>query len=94
MTRALIPELVLRDPEAGALMLERVFGFSREGTLLRRGSQRVLVSQGELEGRHGPIDHLALSVPDVPAALGACVARGGRLPPGRRRPAGHRRVLG
>jgi catechol 2,3-dioxygenase-like lactoylglutathione lyase family enzyme len=81
MTRALIPELVLHDPEAGALMLERVFGFSREGGFLRRGSQRVLVSEGEPEGRHGPIDHLALSVPDVPAALGACVARGGQLPP-------------
>lgn len=79
MARALIPELVLRDPGAGAAMLSRVFGFAPEGGLLRRGSQRVLLSEGEPDGRHGPVDHLALSVPDVPAALGACLARGGRL---------------
>ena len=42
----------------------------------------MLVSKGEPEGQLGPIDHLALSVPDVPAALGACLARGARLPPG------------
>lgn len=79
MERALIPELVLRDPEGGAAMLGRVFGFGRDGSLLRRGSQRVLVSGGEPDGRHGRIDHLALSVPDAGAALAACLARGGHL---------------
>lgn len=81
MTRALLPELVLQDPEAGALLLERVFGFSRHGQELRLGSQRLLVSGGETDGRHGRIDHLALSVPEVPAALAECIARGGRLSP-------------
>lgn len=79
MTRALIPELVLADPEAGAAMLERVLGFSREGGLLALGTQRVLLSRGEPDGRHGRIDHLALSVPSVPEALAACLARGGVL---------------
>ena len=79
MTRALIPELVLRDPDAGAARMRQVFGFSDEGRVLRRGTQRVLVSAGEPDGRHGRIDHLALSVPDVPAALAACQARGGHL---------------
>jgi catechol 2,3-dioxygenase-like lactoylglutathione lyase family enzyme len=79
MTRALIPELVLRDPEAGAAQLGRVFGFSDDGGLLRRGSQRVLVTAGEPDGRHGRIDHLAMSAPDVAAAMNACLARGGRL---------------
>ena len=81
MSRALFPELVLQDPEAGALLLERVFGFSRHGQELRLGSQRLLVSGGEIDGRHGRIDHLALSVPEVPAALAECIARGGRLSP-------------
>ncbi len=79
MSRALIPELVLRDPAAGAALLRQVFGFAEEGGHLRLGSQRVLVSQGEPDGRHGRIDHLALSVPDVSAAMRACLGRGGRL---------------
>ncbi|WP_210527068.1 VOC family protein [Rubellimicrobium arenae] len=79
MSRALIPELVLRDPEAGAAQLEQVFGFRREGDRMARGSQAVILAQGEPDGRHGRFDHLALSVPDVPAALEECLARGGRL---------------
>lgn len=79
MARALIPELVLQDPEAGAARLRQVFGFSHDGGLLRRGSQRVLLSRGETDGRHGRIDHLALSVPDAAAAMNACLARGGLL---------------
>ncbi len=79
MARALIPELVLSAPEAGAAQLRQVFGFAGEAGVMTRGSQRVLVSRGEGDGRHGRIDHLALSVPDVPAAMNACLARGGRL---------------
>jgi catechol 2,3-dioxygenase-like lactoylglutathione lyase family enzyme len=81
MPRRLIPELAIRDPAAGEALLRQVFGFSGSGGLLRRGSQQVLVCEGEPDGLHGRIDHLALSVPDVPAALGACLARGGRLSP-------------
>ena len=46
---------------------------------MRLGSQRLIVAKGRPDGRHGRIDHLALSVPSVPEALAACVARGGRL---------------
>ena len=79
MARALIPELVLSDPAAGAAQLERVFGFSRDGERLVLGSQAVVLSKGAPDGRHGRIDHLALAVPDVPAALRECLGRGGRL---------------
>jgi catechol 2,3-dioxygenase-like lactoylglutathione lyase family enzyme len=79
MARALIPELQVRDPSGGARLLREVFGFEADGAFLRRGSQRLLVSRGEPDGRHGRIDHLALSVPDVPKALAECLAHGGRL---------------
>jgi catechol 2,3-dioxygenase-like lactoylglutathione lyase family enzyme len=81
MARALIPELSLRDPEAGMVLLRDVFGFDGEGSLLRRGSQRMLVTRGDPNGRHGRVDHLALSVPDVPTALAESLGRGGRLSP-------------
>ncbi|EYD77543.1 hypothetical protein Rumeso_00709 [Rubellimicrobium mesophilum DSM 19309] len=79
MVRALIPELVLTDPEAGAAEMQRVFGFSPKDGRMVLGSQSVILSRGEPDGRHGRIDHLALSVPDVPAALRECLSRGGRL---------------
>jgi catechol 2,3-dioxygenase-like lactoylglutathione lyase family enzyme len=79
MARALIPELVLSDPAAGAAQMERVFGFSRDGERMALGSQAVLLSKGSPDGRHGRIDHLALAVPDVPTALRECLGRGGRL---------------
>lgn len=79
MARELIPELVLSDPEAGAAQLERVFGFSREDGLMVRGTQAVMLSHGTPDRRHGRIDHIALSVPDVTTALTECLARGGRL---------------
>ena len=79
MLRALIPELVLSDPEAGAAQLQRVFGFEWQGQRMVLGSQSVLLSRGEPDGRHGRIDHLALSVPDVGLALRECLARGGQL---------------
>lgn len=79
MVRALIPEIVLQDRQAGAAQIRQVFGFSEEGEFLVRGSQRVLVTQGKADGGNGRIDHLALSVPDVPAAMNACLANGGRL---------------
>jgi hypothetical protein len=61
------------------LQLRQVFGSGEKSGLLTRGSQRLLVTQGETDGRHGRIDHLALSVPDVSSAMNACLARGGRL---------------
>ncbi|TNC50162.1 hypothetical protein FHG66_09400 [Rubellimicrobium rubrum] len=79
MTRALIPELVLSDPEAGAAQLQQVFGFERQGDRMVLGTQTVLLSRGQPDGRHGRIDHLALSVPDLGSALQDCLARGGHL---------------
>ncbi|MBP1805746.1 VOC family protein [Rubellimicrobium aerolatum] len=79
MTRVLIPELVLRDPEAGADRLGRLFGFRPEGDRMVLGSQSVILSAGEPDGRHGRIDHIALSVPDLGAALRECVGRGAHI---------------
>jgi catechol 2,3-dioxygenase-like lactoylglutathione lyase family enzyme len=79
MARAFIPELVLLDPDGGAAQLQRVFGFARQGDRLVLGDQAALLSQGIPDGQHGRVDHLALSVPDLDAALEQCLARGGRL---------------
>ena len=72
-----IPELVLKDPEAGAGMLRRQLGFVPDGVLLRLGSQRIALRQGVSSG-HGPMDHLALAVEAVAPSLADVVARGGR----------------
>ena len=80
MARALIPELRLADPEAGAALLARLFGFlPGPGGRLVLGDQRLLVGQGAPDGRHGRIDHLALCVPDLGTALAGCLDRGGCL---------------
>ena len=80
MAHALIPELILRDPLAGMAMLREVFGFEDAGDgRLAFGEQRLIVTQGEPDRARGVVDHLALSVPDVDAALAACLAGGARL---------------
>ena len=74
-----IPELVLRDPAAGAAMLTQLFGFRAEaGGLLALGDQRIALAAGRPEGA-GVLHHLALGVADTPAALREVLARGGTL---------------
>jgi catechol 2,3-dioxygenase-like lactoylglutathione lyase family enzyme len=79
-----VPELALADPVAGAAMLHARMGFQRFGTdadgALRvgLGSQIVRIVSSGAEPP-SPIVHLALAVPDVDAALGAVIARGGAL---------------
>ncbi len=74
----LIPELVLKHPDEGIGLLQRVFGFRPDGGLLRLGSQAVLVNGGNPAG-HGRIDHIALAVPDMDAALATLAAAGAKL---------------
>ena len=76
---AIIPELAVRDLPAARAMLADVFGFSGNGDLLTLGSQTLALVPAEGTPGHGKIDHLALAVADVPAALAACRARGARL---------------
>ena len=73
----IVPELVLGDPAAGAAMLARQLGFVADGVLLRLGSQRIALRQGQATA-HGAMDHLALAVDAVAPALAGVVARGGR----------------
>ncbi len=77
----LVPELLLADPEAGRLRLEATLGFARKGHFLRLGDQRLVVGEGAPDERHGRVDHLALAVPDLGAALAEARARGARLAP-------------
>lgn len=74
-----IPELAVADLAAAEAMLVQVFGFAREGRLLRLGGQRLALVQAEGRPGHGVIDHLALAVADVDAALAHFLARGARL---------------
>lgn len=74
-----IPELAVTDVAAASAMLEQVFGFARQGGVLRLGGQAVALVQAEGRPGHGAIDHLALAVADVDAALAEFVARGARL---------------
>lgn len=75
----LVPELLLAEPEAGRLWLESTLDFHRKGHFLRLGDQRLVLGEGAPDGRHGRIDHLALAVPDLGAALAEAQARGARL---------------
>lgn len=75
----IIPELRLRDPQAGADMLARVFGFAQVDGVMVLGTQRIALVQGGDGIGHGGIDHLALAVADVPGALAALQARGAVL---------------
>jgi catechol 2,3-dioxygenase-like lactoylglutathione lyase family enzyme len=76
---ALIPELSLLHPEAGVRILEQVFGFHPDAGLLRLGSQALRVRQASGAEGHGRIDHIALAVPDIDAALQGLQARGATL---------------
>lgn len=74
----IVPELAVRDVAQARAMLAEVFGFADWDGLMVLGDQRVAVVQGTAGG-HGGIDHLALSVVDVDAALAALRARGAVL---------------
>ncbi len=81
MTREIeiIPELAVADPDAARRMLGQVFGFVAEGDLMRLGSQRIAVQAAAGPRGHGKIDHLALAVTDIDAALASALTRGGVL---------------
>ena len=81
MTAHFIPRLCLRDPAAAAEQLAQVFGFRADGNpnRLRLGDQIIELHRDAAAAGHGRIDHLALAVDDVDAALAAAVARGGVL---------------
>ena len=81
MTQAFIPRLHVRDTAAAADQLTQVFGFSPNGgpDRLRLGDQRIELHQDESAAGQGRIDHLALAVDDLDAALAAALARGGML---------------
>lgn len=70
----LVPELTLPDTEAAGEVL-RHFGFAPAGGLWRLGSQAVRLVAGKTEG-HGRVDHIALTVPDIDAALAGLTAKG------------------
>lgn len=74
----IVPELAVRDVAQARAMLADVFGFAERDGLMVLGDQRVAVVQGA-PGGHGGIDHLALSVTDVDAALAALRVRGAVL---------------
>lgn len=76
MTADIVPELQVQDTEAARAMLRDVFGFSAVDGLMVLGTQRIAVVQAEGAPDHGGIDHLALAVDDVDAAMAAYVARG------------------
>ena len=75
----IVPELAVRDVAAAAAMLRDVFGFAGEGAVLTLGDQAVALVAAERAAGQGGIDHLALAVADVDAALAALQARGARL---------------
>lgn len=80
-TVRIVPELAVRDRAAAAQMLMRVFGFRGDDAdkgLLALGDQMVALVEAD-EAGHGVIDHLALAVADVDAALADALSRGGRL---------------
>ena len=81
MTAELIPVLVLRDLAAASALLTGVFGFTqRSQGRLALGSQEIALEAVPTGATgHGTIDHLALAVDDVPAALAEALARGGRI---------------
>lgn len=75
----IIPELCVHDTAAARAMLTGLFGFAAQGDLLALGDQRIALVQGSGEIGHGGIDHLALAVENVPAALTALQAKGAVL---------------
>ena len=74
----LVAELCTPDVAAAAAQLETVFGFRADGGIWWRGTQGIRLVAGTPEG-HGRIDHLALAVPDMDAALATFRQAGARL---------------
>lgn len=74
-----IPELAVADVAAAEAMLARVFGFARRGAVMALGDQAVALMQAEGRPGHGVIDHLALAVEDLDAALALYLEQGARL---------------
>lgn len=72
-----IPLLVVPDRDAASALLARHFGFAAEDGVFRWGNQAVALVAGPAKG-HGVIDHLALAVPDLDAAVAGALARGAR----------------
>ena len=74
----LVPDLAVLDPDVAAAGLAG-FGFVPDGGLWRLGNQVLRLSPASPGGAvpgHGRIDHIALTVPDIDAALAGLVARG------------------
>jgi catechol 2,3-dioxygenase-like lactoylglutathione lyase family enzyme len=80
---SLIPELCVQDMAAATDLLTRTFGFSStpHANRLALGPQIVELRQEKGAAGHGAIDHLALAVDDLDAALSAALARGAALDP-------------
>ncbi len=78
-TGRIVPQLLLADVAAGAQVLASVFGFAPMvggvGQRMALGDQLLDLVPGQAAG-HGVIDHLALSVADVDAALAQAQAHG------------------
>jgi catechol 2,3-dioxygenase-like lactoylglutathione lyase family enzyme len=70
----LVPELTVVNPETAARGLQG-FGFTADGGLMRLGTQAVRLVGGQPQG-HGRVDHIALTVPDMDAALAGLAAKG------------------
>lgn len=79
MTVEIVPELQVQDTASARAMLVGVFGFTEADGLLALGSQRIALIPADAEPSHGGIDHLALAVDDVDAALATLLARGAEL---------------
>jgi catechol 2,3-dioxygenase-like lactoylglutathione lyase family enzyme len=77
--KEIVPELAVQDIAGAEAMLHEVFGFSRDGDLLRLNDQRIALMQADGLRGHGGIDHLALSVNDTDAALADFLIRGAVL---------------
>lgn len=71
----LVPELTVQNTDQAAAVLKTVFGFAIQGGLWHRGSQAIRLVAGQPQG-HGRIDHIALTVPDMDAAVATLRAAG------------------
>jgi len=93
MTAHFIPRLCLRDPAAAAEQLAQVFGFRADGNpnRLRLGDQIIELHRDAAAAGHGRIDHLALAVDDVDAALAAASSGVPKVPGSNFVPASGRR---
>ncbi|WP_135447588.1 VOC family protein [Tabrizicola caldifontis] len=70
----LVPELTVADTTRAANVLAD-FGFVQDGGLWHLGNQALRLVEGRATG-HGRIDHVALTVPDMDAALSRLTGRG------------------